>query len=133
MTVSELSIWCRLLADRDEAFTELSTLYSLYGAATAEQFQAFADPSNHTAQLLLAHFFLVEYMIGAIALHPILGSFPFRKSITLSWIRSIASRLPATYEPYIRWPLTFAEALLDDDSRLANGVPSEWTVYLKYV
>ena len=128
-----MSIWCLYLLTGIEAFTELSTLYSIFGAAAAEQFKTFADPTNYTAQLLLAHFFLVEYMIGAIALHPILGSFPFRKNITLTWIRSIASRLPATYEPYVRWPLNFAETMLDDESRQANGVPSEWTVYLKYV
>ncbi|KAJ9151319.1 Sterol uptake control protein 2 [Pleurostoma richardsiae] len=100
-----------------DSFAGLSAFYMIFGQATNEDFKAFRDPGNFAAQILLAHFFLVEYMIGAIALQPIMGSFPFRKEITVAWIRAIADKLPAEYDQHIRWPLEFAEFLLNDKSR----------------
>ena len=81
----------------------------------ADEYAAFTDPANHTAQLLLAHVFLLDYILGDYIFrheHP-LGKVA-RKKVILSWVTAIANKLPLDYQHYIAWPLSYAHELLDD-------------------
>ncbi|KAI8721637.1 Zn(2)-C6 fungal-type domain-containing protein [Fusarium sp. LHS14.1] len=92
-----------------EGFTEICLAYMIFGETSEVEFNHFTDPSNHAAQIIMAHFFVIEYILAAIALKPIIDSFPFRRVIIANWTKEISKKLPSGYEEYIRWPLEFAE------------------------
>lgn len=58
----------------------------------------------------MAHFFVIEYILAAVALKPVMDSFPFRRVIIATWTKEIAKKVPSGYEEYLRWPLEFAES-----------------------
>jgi hypothetical protein len=90
-------------------FTEICLAYTLFGETSEVEFNHFTDRSNYAAQIIMAHFFVIEYILAAIALKPIIDSFPFRRVIIAAWTKEISKKLPSGYEEYIRWPLEFAE------------------------
>ncbi|KAM5364340.1 hypothetical protein ACJZ2D_011537 [Fusarium nematophilum] len=91
------------------AFTEVCEAYAIFGDVAEETFKHFTDPDNYTAQIIMAHFFIIEYLLATIALKPVLESFPFRRTIVSAWTREVARNLPSEFELYIRWPLGFAD------------------------
>ncbi len=67
------------------------------------------------AQLLLIHFFLVEYVVGSRTLGPMLEkTIPFRKQLAVSWLRRVWANLSPRYKPYMSWPMKFADSLAND-------------------
>jgi hypothetical protein len=77
-----------------------------------DEYAAFTDPANHTAQLLLAHTFLLDYILGDyIFRHEQQLGKVARKRVILSWISSIAEKLPPDYRSYMAWPLSYAQEL----------------------
>jgi hypothetical protein len=87
-----------------------------------DEYAAFTDPTNYTAQLLLAHAFLLDYILGDYIFrheHP-LGKVA-RKRVILSWISSVAEKLPPEYRPYMTWPCSYAHELLVTDPPLQSS------------
>lgn len=64
----------------------------------------FSDKTNYASQLLLAHFFLLDCIMGEIII-PVDSVSVDRKLIARDWIEKIADSLPAPYKQYIEWPL----------------------------
>ncbi|KAM0418738.1 hypothetical protein ACHAPT_012336 [Fusarium lateritium] len=91
-------------------FTQICYAYVLFGETNEVEFNHFTERGNYAAQIIMAHFFVIEYILAKIALRPIMESFPFRKAIILAWTREISRKLPSGYEEYIRWPRAFAES-----------------------
>ncbi|OIW24883.1 hypothetical protein CONLIGDRAFT_73856 [Coniochaeta ligniaria NRRL 30616] len=94
-----------------EAFDEVTLVYALLGEADHDDFFAFVDSANFPAQILLVYFFLVEYTVAYHAMGFIRSSFAHRTATTKLWIGNLAARLPKEYEPYMEWPVKFAESL----------------------
>jgi hypothetical protein len=91
-------------------FAELCDGYAILNGVIHDDFRHFTDPANHTAQILLAHFFLIEHEIGSLALRPIIQAFLFRSAVTAAWIRDVAARLPPAYTCYLAWPLEYEQS-----------------------
>lgn len=105
-------------------FAELCYVYSIIEHISHDEFTRFVDPANTTAQLLLAHFFLIEHEIGMLALRPVAEAFPFRGSITTVWIHDVAARLPSEYSRYLTWPIAYTlsgNMRCDIDQRIPLG------------
>ena len=81
---------------------------------SAEDYNAFVKLDNYVAQLLLTHAFLIEYVVGAVALGQLLDKFPFRKKIAVSWIKHTSEKLPPRLKKHIDWPLKFGHSLLQN-------------------
>jgi len=105
-SLPDTDIICLLLA-----FTEFTKLYALITAASNEEFGPFLDPSNYSAQLILIHFFFIEFAIGELSLGPLGERFGFRRRAALSWLNGLLERLPDEYRSYVEWPLKHARVL----------------------
>jgi hypothetical protein len=81
--------------------------YTVFGEATPAEFNGFVDPENYVAQIILVHFFIVEYVVGLESLRPVMDSFPFRGSIVASWARGVEQKLPDEYQQYMIWPMKY--------------------------
>ncbi|KAG5765336.1 hypothetical protein H9Q72_006588 [Fusarium xylarioides] len=81
--------------------------YQLFGGASDSDFLAISNSDNHVSQIIMAHFFAIEYVLASIALVPVSPSFPFRKTIITAWILRVKRQVPASYGAYIEWPLEF--------------------------
>jgi len=78
---------------------------------TDEDFAEFTDPQNHTAQILLAHFFMLDYILEANAIGPAATPFAFQKQITLAWVEKAAAKLPPRHKQCMIWPVGMVEQL----------------------
>lgn len=76
---------------------------------TAEEFSSFTDPQNHAAQVLLAHFFMLDYVLEMHAFGSTARPFAFQKQVTQSWVVKAAEKLPAGYQKFMLWPLGLAQ------------------------
>ncbi|KXX83336.1 Sterol uptake control protein 2 [Madurella mycetomatis] len=94
-----------------EAFAQFASLYSLVNHASNEEFAPFADPENHSAQLLLIHFILIEFGIGHISLGNIRFRFAYRKKTCIAWMERLAMSLPDEYKKYAEWPMSYVRRL----------------------
>lgn len=79
--------------------------YALTNKMTDDEYTSFTSPSNHAAQVLLAHFLVLDRMLercfrGAPGRH-----FAFSRGITQAWVAEIGRKLPRGYEKYMVWPL----------------------------
>ncbi|KAF5008951.1 hypothetical protein FDECE_4814 [Fusarium decemcellulare] len=92
------------------AFTEMCISYSIFGQVGDDEFKYLTDSGNYASQIILIHFFVIEYILATVALRPVIEKFPFRRTIVSAWTRDIARRLPFEYEQYIRWPLEFVNS-----------------------
>lgn len=90
------------------ACLEIVPCYAMTNKMTAGEFVTFTDPQNYTAQVLLAHFFMLDYVLEMHTLGPTDKPFAFRKQVTRSWVVKAAERLPAAYQKYMLWPLGLA-------------------------
>lgn len=102
MIIDNLAADTRLIAVAD-----VTAAYNMFGASSNEEFATFADPANHTAQIIVAHFFVIEYMLLGPLFQPIRDSFRFRKRIVAIWVRQVAESLPEELQPNMDWPLRF--------------------------
>ncbi|KAF5551847.1 sterol uptake control 2 [Fusarium mexicanum] len=89
------------------AFGAICRAYQLFGGASDSDFLAISDSDNHVAQIIMAHFFSIEYVLASIALAPVSASFPFRKTIITAWMLRVKRQVPSSYGAYIKWPLAF--------------------------
>lgn len=78
-----------------------------------EDWMNFTEPKNYTAQIIMAYFVLMNYVISVVALDQVEPSFKSLKGMSLVWIERIAEKLPARYKKYIEWPLAFAKEVTD--------------------
>ena len=77
-----------------------------------EDFMVFSAPDNWVAQLLLLHFFMLEYVLGETILGPRVRAYNVRKIVTFKWLERLAEKLPTGYKKYIQWLRTFALSVL---------------------
>ncbi|EWG54480.1 hypothetical protein FVEG_17328 [Fusarium verticillioides 7600] len=89
------------------AFGAVCRAYQLFGAASDSDFLTISDAENCVAQIVMAHFFAIEYVLASIALAPVSPSFPFRRTIITAWILRVKRQVPASYGSYIQWPVEF--------------------------
>ncbi|KAF5557290.1 sterol uptake control 2 [Fusarium napiforme] len=89
------------------AFGDVCRAYQLFGGASDSDFLTISDSDNDVAQIIMAHFFAIEYVLASIALAPVSPSFPFRKTIITAWILRTKRQVPSRYGAYIEWPLGF--------------------------
>ncbi|KAL2204330.1 hypothetical protein CC79DRAFT_1372337 [Sarocladium strictum] len=89
------------------AFGELCRAYQLFGESSAANFRILSDPGNYIAQIIISHFFVIEYVLASIALAPVSPSFPFRKTIIMNWVYRIAQQAPSSQKRHMQWPLEF--------------------------
>lgn len=81
---------------------------------TNEEFKFFIDAENWTSQLLLVHMFILDFMLGDFVLHGSQRqSRAMRKKILVKWIERLGQCLPAGYEHYIGWPLTYGKIMIE--------------------
>ncbi|KAH6892452.1 hypothetical protein B0T10DRAFT_401320 [Thelonectria olida] len=101
-------------------FLEISWAYGVFGDATPAEFNGFVDPENYTAQIILVHFFIIEYVVGLETLKSVMDSFPFRGSIVASWARGVEQKLPDEYQQYMVWPMAYVREVEAQTSGLQN-------------
>ncbi|KAK4190987.1 hypothetical protein QBC35DRAFT_488738 [Podospora australis] len=94
-----------------EAFARFADQYNLTHRASLEEFNAFTDANNYPAQLLLIHFYLIEFAIGWIALRENGLRFAFRRRVCISWMENLAAGLPEKYQKFAEWPMNYARQL----------------------
>ncbi|KAF4500421.1 C6 transcription factor [Fusarium agapanthi] len=90
---------------------EMVFYYALTNKMTDEDYASFTDPSNYGAQILLAHFLVLNHMLEECFLSTTGRRFPFSEQITRSWILNIGTCLPDGLQRYIMWPLGQARDL----------------------
>lgn len=105
------------------AYAYFSDLYSRFGQMSNEEFASFTDPENHTAQIILANFFLIDHCIGEAISSDAEIAVDFRKHVVLIWIERVAASLPPEYKPYMEWTLDFARRLIKSSG---PELPSHW-------
>lgn len=91
-------------------FVHLCYAYQSMEDISSEDFRHFVDESNIPAHILLAHFFLIEHEIAALALRPVIHTFHFRSNITSSWVREVARKAGPGYSAYMAWPLDYVSS-----------------------
>ncbi|CAH0047404.1 unnamed protein product [Clonostachys solani] len=89
----------------------ISSAYNVFGEPDQPDFNHFMDSQNHVAQLLVAHFFLLEYVIGRKVLAPFMSAFSFRETMLRTWIKGLATKLAPEHVPYLNWPLQMLEVM----------------------
>lgn len=103
------------------AFFEFTKLYRLITNAGSEEVGSFLDPNNYVAQLILIHFFFIEFAVGEMSLGHLGERFGFRRRSALSWLNGLLERLPEEYQSYAEWPLKHARVM-------AAGLDSPFTL-----
>ena len=76
------------------------------------EFKAFTDSANHTGQVLLAHFLMLDYMLETSLLGSTGKHFAFCKQITRAWVISMGANLPTGFQRYMMWPLGLARGAM---------------------
>jgi hypothetical protein len=105
------------------AYAYFSGLYSRFGQMSNEEFASFTDPKNHTAQIILANFFLIDHCIGEAISSDAERAVNFRKHVVLIWIEQVAASLPPDLKPYMEWTLDFTRRMIKDSG---PDLPSHW-------
>ncbi|KAI8716900.1 Zn(2)-C6 fungal-type domain-containing protein [Fusarium sp. LHS14.1] len=93
-----------------DAFLEMVPCYALTNKMTEDEYAGFTDPSNHVAQVLLAHFLMLDHVLETCFSEATTRHFAFSKGITKAWINNIASALPKSFLKYMMWPLGLAKS-----------------------
>jgi hypothetical protein len=88
-----------------EAYTTFVTLYNIPSRWTHEQFQAFIDPNNDVAQILLAHFIAVQAILTPILYLERVGFQGVNApTAVLSWIEGIYWNVTHHLRHHVEWP-----------------------------
>jgi len=85
--------------------------FSLTNKMTDEEFASFASPDNYTAQILLAHFLVLDHIIETWTFGSKCLPYPFKREISLLWVENIAAKLPSSCRKYMVWPVGNIAAL----------------------
>lgn len=94
------------------AFGDVAMIYHWLGVVEQDDFIAFISPDNYTAQLLMVHFFILEYNIAHAAFGVTLASFTYRKNMNLIWCERLFDSLPKKYKEHARWPMEYARLVV---------------------
>ncbi|KAK0648567.1 hypothetical protein B0T16DRAFT_326644 [Cercophora newfieldiana] len=89
------------------ACLELVPLYAMTNEMDADEFAYFTEESNLTAQILLAHFWMMSWILDSLG--PSRG-FAMREDTVLRWVERAAQRLPESHKRYVLWPLGIVES-----------------------
>ncbi|KAI7759083.1 hypothetical protein LZL87_012822 [Fusarium oxysporum] len=92
--------------------------YVMFGEAAQDEFKHFTDRRNYAAQIIIAHFFIIEYIVATVAMASTMGSFLFRRAIVSAWALEVVENVPSHYDVYMSWPLEFAKS---DRLRFKSG------------
>lgn len=88
-----------------ETYTTFVTLYNIPSRWTHEEFQAFIDPDNSVAQILLAHFIAIQAILTPILYLERVG---FQgvdaPTAVLTWIEGIYHNIPSHLRHHADWP-----------------------------
>lgn len=88
-----------------EAYTTFVVLYNLPSRWSHDEFQAFIDPNNTVAQILLAHFIAIQAILTPILYLERVG---FQgvdaPTAVLSWIEGICRSVPSHLRHHVEWP-----------------------------
>ncbi|KAF1849922.1 uncharacterized protein K460DRAFT_326270 [Cucurbitaria berberidis CBS 394.84] len=88
-----------------EAYTTFVLLYNTPSRWTHDEFQAFIDPNNSVAQILLAHFIAIQAILTPILYLERVG---FQgvdaPTAVLSWIEGIYRNVPRHLRHHAEWP-----------------------------
>ncbi|GJN66223.1 fungal zn(2)-Cys(6) binuclear cluster domain-containing protein [Purpureocillium lilacinum] len=96
-----------------DALLQMAPCWALTNKMTEDEFTDFTHPSNHAAQVLLAHFLMLDRALEMHFLEATGSSqFTFCKKVSKVWIANMASSLPVGYEKYMMWPLALATGRL---------------------
>lgn len=88
-----------------------------------DDYAMFSDPQNHTAQIILCMFFLVDHCIGESFCTEAEQVINFRKHVILIWIERVAASLPPEWLPYLQWTLQFTRLIIFNSTPV---LPSHW-------
>lgn len=89
------------------AFADTAGQYAILFRANNEEFIAFTDLENYSAQLLAIHFLLVEFALGHFTLGSMGTRFAYRKKVMAAWMEKLAGILPEEYKKYAEWPMRY--------------------------
>ncbi|EON69106.1 hypothetical protein W97_08292 [Coniosporium apollinis CBS 100218] len=93
-----------------EAYKSFTALYGWPGRWSQESFQAFISPDNRVAQVLLAHFLVIQVVLGPILIYERLGCEQvFAPSAMLNWLDNIQKTVGDAFQPYLEWPIAVSE------------------------
>jgi len=73
-----------------------------------DEFSHFTNDRNLTAQILLAHFWMLSWLLDSVG--PVRG-FAMREETLLRWVERAALQLPASHRKYVLWPLGMTKHL----------------------
>jgi hypothetical protein len=73
----------------------------------ADEFAHFTEENNVVAQILLAHFWMLTWVLNSLG--PARG-FAMQEGTVLRWVERIARQLPQSHRHFVLWPLGIAEA-----------------------
>ncbi|KAK0709450.1 hypothetical protein B0T26DRAFT_610839, partial [Lasiosphaeria miniovina] len=93
----------------DEAFAALTGQYVMLSHASEEEYAPFTNPENYAVQLLLIHFSLIEYAMGARTLSEEGIKFVYRKWAAIRWVGRLVDTLPEEFHQYLEWPIKYAQ------------------------
>jgi hypothetical protein len=87
-----------------QACLKLVPLYAMTNDMDGDQFASFTKPNNFVAQILLAHFWMLTYLLEERVLGPS-RPFALRREVLLHWVGKALQGLPQSHKQYALWPL----------------------------
>jgi hypothetical protein len=88
-----------------EAYTTFVKLYNTPSRWTHKEFQAFINPNNSVAQILLAHFIAIQAILTPILYLERVGfNGVDAPTAVLGWIEGIYSKVPHGLRHHVEWP-----------------------------
>ncbi|WQF83865.1 Putative fungal transcription factor [Colletotrichum destructivum] len=96
--------------ESDDAYYAFAIVQNRYGEMSHEDLLLFSSPTNHAARLVLAHLFLMDYLVAMLGYGTSRGSGAVEVwgRVTLAWLEKIATGLPAEVRKHAEWPLMVA-------------------------
>lgn len=100
------------LLTRLAAWISYTSLFTFITRLSNEDFFAFVNPDNHLTQLMIAHMFLLDCMLGLYNVQLTDRTrFGIRKSVVLAWVDRILEALPVDMLLYAAWAREYAATL----------------------
>ncbi|TQN71692.1 Sterol uptake control protein 2 [Colletotrichum shisoi] len=83
--------------ESDDAYYAFAIVQNRYGEMSHEDFLLFSSPTTHAARLVLAHLFLMDYLVAMLGYGTSRGSGAVEVwgRVTLAWLEKVAAGLPA--------------------------------------
>lgn len=72
-----------------------------------DEFANFTKPTNFTAQILLAHFWMLTHVLQRHSLGAA-RAYAVRDEVLYQWVQAAAHKLPESHKRYVLWPLGMA-------------------------